>query len=248
MDIISLLLFLIILGGTAYFAYTLLNSAEDTGLELENTEVVRDNKIYQVATGTTPTGTTPTGTTPTGTTPTGTTPTGTTPTGTSNKSLTEKTMADFNLSFGDTVIIQSDSGKYLSTCNGCLPGGNNNAMVQEASATQPYTKWKLVKTTNTTGEACVSFQTLYDNKYLSTCNGCLPVHGNVAMVWELTNNDIWSKWTMEKIGSKISIKTLYDNKYLSRCAGCISGQNDNAMVAETANTSSWCQWSITKTA
>ncbi|KAF0711248.1 hypothetical protein As57867_005331, partial [Aphanomyces stellatus] len=148
-----------------------------------------------------------------------------------------------NVTDGDIVTIQADTGKFIARCNGCIPSAAypDSAFVH---ASTPF-NWTVFNT----GTGKLAFRSDTGN-YLARCNGCAPgaTTPNTAFVhvsdWR---GQPWAQWTCVNIGGgKVALQA--DSGYfLSRCNGCERGGADPDSATVHMNTyqdAPWSQWTM----
>ncbi|KAF0693342.1 hypothetical protein As57867_015633, partial [Aphanomyces stellatus] len=153
-----------------------------------------------------------------------------------------------NVTDGDIVTLQSDTGNFVARCNGCIPGATSpdSAFIHVASTTNaPYANWKVFNT----GTGKLVFQA-DSGKYLARCSGCAPraAVSDTAFVhvgdW---HQQPWAQWTCIDIGGGIVALQADSGNYLARCNGCEPGSSlpDSATVhMNTYQGASWAQWTL----
>ncbi|OQR86307.1 cytochrome P450 [Thraustotheca clavata] len=130
------------------------------------------------------------------------------------------------------IALQSDTGKFLGRCNGCLGGGAypDSAFVHVGTASN--SPWALFTVTKIQQQGC-SFNdgdsiTLQADtgKYVARCNGCVPngAYPDSAFVHvSQVSGNPWAVWKVTNTGNgKLALQADNGN-YLARCNGCAPG-------------------------
>lgn len=142
------------------------------------------------------------------------------------------------------IMLEADTGKYLSRCHGCGPAAYKDSATVHQTSQSPSSTWAVSLLDDTAAKVTLRSD---NGKYLARCNGCWyrGAYSDAAFV-HVSEELPYSTWTLEfHADYKVSLKSD-TGKYLARCNGCAGGcaYPDQAFVHVSDPTLPYAKWGI----
>lgn len=140
--------------------------------------------------------------------------------------------------------LKADTGRYLSRCSGCVPGGAypDSASLHVTTSNGPWAKWSLSKRPN--GKWVLQVDT---GRYLTRCRNCGPgTYPDSAFVHGTDPNAPYAQWTLSQRPNGKWVLQSDTGRYLTRCRNCFRGGTypDMVFVHVTDPNGPWAQWDL----
>ncbi|DAZ94594.1 TPA: hypothetical protein N0F65_005357 [Lagenidium giganteum] len=145
------------------------------------------------------------------------------------------------------IGLQSDTGMWLSRCNGCSPDAAypDQVTMHMDSPSEAFSQWIV----RVLPDGKIGLETLDTKHFLARCNGCHAEaaysDSEFAHVEELPSAP-WAQWTVVPLGGdRIALMSDTGN-FLARCNGCVGGGAvpDFAFVHAPNAEDPWTQFKV----